>query len=310
MTIHDDNPQRQQAELFFEQLFHQLAAEERVEVRTKLPGEDQPMRRAFYADPKVAARYAIGLGRDHEVYAGAAPRLGKDGSKAGVPRLWALWADLDVKDGYTRESRLKQLLELPYHPSIVVWTGGGFHPYWLLNESAEGPEELSRAECVMGRIAEGLGGDPVHDRCRILRVPGTCNSKYGEPRPVVMERYYPDLRHGLEELGQMAEVLPRKASDDPGYGGAVQWDVLNGRIREGGRNVILASVAGSLRNRGLDAETICIVLLELNQRRCEPPLAETEVVDIGRSIGRYPPGSPKYRKSSAIRVYANRKVNP
>ena len=49
--------------------------------------------------------------------------------------------------------------------------------------------------------------------------------------------------------------------------------------------------------------------MEVNRLRCEPPLAEAEVVGIGRSIGRYPPGSPKYRKSSAIRVYANRKVN-
>jgi hypothetical protein len=267
------------------------------------------MHRRFYATPTEAARYAIRLGRDHEVYAGAALRLGKDGTKVGVTRLWALWADLDGKDGYTRESRIEQLAKLPYQPSIVVWTGGGFHPYWLLNESAEGPEELSRAECIMRRIAEGLQGDPVHDRSRILRVPGTFNWKYGEPRPVVMEHYYPDLRYGFEELEGMAEALPRKASGDPDKSGAVPQDVLSGPIRDGRRNVTLASVAGSLRDRGLDAETICLVLLEVNQRRCESPLAEAEVVGIGRSICRYPPGSPRYRRSSAIRVYTNRKVS-
>jgi hypothetical protein len=138
------------------------------------------MHRRFYATPTEAARYAIRLGRDHEVYAGAALRLGKDGTKVGVTRLWALWADLDVKDGYTRESRIEQLLGLPHHPSILVWTGGGWHPYFLLKKPAEGPEELDRAEYVMRRIAEGLGGDPVHDRSRILRVPGTYNWKYGD----------------------------------------------------------------------------------------------------------------------------------
>jgi hypothetical protein len=69
--------------------------------------------------------------------------------------------------------------------------------------------------------------------------------------------------------------------------------------------VALASVAGSLRDRGLDAEAICVVLLEVNRLRCQPPLAEVEVVGIGRSIGRYPPGSPRYGRSSAIRIHTN-----
>ncbi len=68
MTIHDVNPQLQQVELFFDQLFQQLAANERIEVRHKVPGEGQPMRKAFYADLKVAARNAIMLGRREEVY--------------------------------------------------------------------------------------------------------------------------------------------------------------------------------------------------------------------------------------------------
>ena len=267
------------------------------------------MHRWFYATPTEAAKNAIRLGRDHEVYAGAALRLGKDGTKAGVTRLWALWADLDIKDGFTRESRTEQLLELPLQPSILVWTGGGWHSYFLLEKPADGPKKLQRAELLMRRLAAGLRSDPVHDRSRILRVPGTYNWKYGEPRPVVMERFDPDLRYGLEEVEEMAEALPGDVVDDVDKADMVSRDVLGGPIREGGRNVTLASVAGSLRDRGLDAEIICIVLLEVKQRRCEPPLAEAEVVGIGRSIGRYPPGSPRYRKSSAIRVYTNRKVS-
>jgi Primase C terminal 1 (PriCT-1) len=307
VIVHDVNPQQQQAELFFRQLFRELAAEERIEVRTKLPGDGQPMRRTFYADPKVAAENAIMLGRREEVYVGVAPRRGEDGTKVGVSRLLAIWADLDAKGSHTRESRTEQLKKLLLQPSIMVWTGGGWHPYFLLKKPAEGPEELDCAEYLMGRIAEGLGGDPVHDRSRILRVPGTFNRKCGKPRPVVIEHCYPDRRYGLEELWEMAEALPGKASDGPDYSGAVQWDVLNGRIREGRRNVTLASVAGSLRDRGLDAETICVVLLELNRRRCEPPLDEAEVVGIGQSIGRCPAGRPRYVRSSTKRVHPNDK---
>jgi hypothetical protein len=262
------------------------------------------MHRRFYAAPTEAARYAIRLGRDHEVYAGAALRLGKDGTKVGITRLWALWADLDAKDGYTRESRIEQLLELPHHPSILVWTGGGWHPYFLLKKPAEGPEELDRAELVMRRLAAGLASDPVHDRSRILRVPGTYNWKYGEPRPVVMEHFDPDLRYGLEEVEEMAEALPGDAGvgDDVHHGGMVSRDVLGGPIREGGRNVALTSVAGSLRNRGLDADIICRVLLEVNRFKCEPPLSEAEVIRISRSISKYPAGPLRYIGSSARRV--------
>ena len=268
------------------------------------------MRRAFYSDLKEAARNAIMLGRREEVYVGAAPRRGEEGTKAGVSRVLAIWADLDARGSHTRESRTEQLMKLLLRPSIMVWTGGGWHSYFLLEKPADGPEELQRAELVMRRLAAGLASDPVHDRSRILRVPGTYNWKYGELRPVVLERFDPDLRYGLGELEEMVGVLLGGAGvgDDVHHVGTVSRDVLSGPIRDGQRNVTLASVAGSLRDRGLDVETICIVLLEVNQRRCEPPLAEAEVVGIGRSIGRYPPGSPRYRSSSAIRVYANRKA--
>jgi Primase C terminal 1 (PriCT-1) len=313
VTIHDVNPQLQQAELFFEQLFHQLAAKERVEVRHKLPGEGQPMRRAFYADLKEAARNAIMLGRREEVYVGAAPRRGEEGTKAGVSRLLAIWADLDAKGSHTRESRTEQLIKLLLQPSIVVWTGGGWHVYFLLEKPADGPEELQRAELVMRRLAAGLASDPVHDRSRILRMPGTYNWKYGEPRPVVLEHFDPDLRYGLEQLEEMVEFLPGNVFEDVGDdvqdGGTVSQDVLRGPIREGGRNVALASVAGSLRNRGLDAETICHVLLEVNRFRCEPPLKDSEVVRVGHSISRYPADSARYIGSPARRVRHNEEAD-
>ncbi len=307
MIIHDVNPQQQQVELFFDQLFQQLAANERIEVRSKLPGEGHPMRRTFYADPKVAAQNAIMLGRREEVYVGAAPRRGEDGTKAGVSRVLAIWADLDAKGSHTRESRTEQLLELPHHPSIMVWTGGGWHSYFLLEKPADGPEELQRAERIMRRLATGLASDPVHDRSRILRVPGTYNWKYGEPRPVVMDHCDSNLRFGLEELWEMADALPGGVGEDVLKDGMVSRDVLSGPIRDGRRNVTLASIAGSLRDRGLDAESICVVLLDVNRLRCEPLLDEVEVVEIGQSIGRYPAGRPRYVRSSAKRVYPNDK---
>ena len=50
-------------------------------------------------------------------------------------------------------------------------------------------------------------------------------------------------------------------------------------------------------------ETICAVLVEVNRLLCEPPLKEAEAIGIGRSVGGYPAGSPRFRRSSARRIY-------
>ena len=63
-------------------------------------------------------------------------------------------------------------------------------------------------------------------------------------------------------------------------------------IPDGQRNTALASVAGSLRRKGLEETEIYLALLEENQRRCQPPLPEKEVASIAASISRYDPAPP------------------
>ena len=160
----------------------------------------------------------------------------------------------------------------------------------------------------MRRLGQGLGGDPVWDRARILRVPSTFNYKYGLSRPVEPERFEPCLRYDLDQLEEMAEAFPEEGAPEgvPTAGrSSVRRDALAAPIREGERNVTLASVAGSLRDRGLDEDNIAVVLLEVNRLRCNPPLEATEVLRIARSVGRYTLGSPRYRSSPVSRVRRN-----
>jgi len=60
-------------------------------------------------------------------------------------------------------------------------------------------------------------------------------------------------------------------------------------IPEGQRDSTLASLAGSMRRRGMVEEEIAAALTAVNARRCRPPLPEAAVSRIARSVGRYEP---------------------
>ena len=77
------------------------------------------------------------------------------------------------------------------------------------------------------------------------------------------------------DAGQPAESSPAPALDD--------------MIPEGRRNEALASLAGTMRRRGMKSEEIHAALAAVNARRCTPPLAEAELRAIATSVGRYPP---------------------
>jgi DNA-binding transcriptional ArsR family regulator len=62
----------------------------------------------------------------------------------------------------------------------------------------------------------------------------------------------------------------------------------------GERNNKLASIAGTMRRRGLSREAIEAALLEENRRRCDPPLAEGEVRRTAESVARYEPAAEEW----------------
>jgi hypothetical protein len=64
-------------------------------------------------------------------------------------------------------------------------------------------------------------------------------------------------------------------------------------IPEGGRNTILASLAGAMRRQGMTPEAIRSALRAENAQRCQPPLPPTEVDRIAASVSRYEPAPSK-----------------
>jgi putative DNA primase/helicase len=63
----------------------------------------------------------------------------------------------------------------------------------------------------------------------------------------------------------------------------------NGRVPEGQRNSTLASLAGTMRRKGMSATAIEAALRVYNVEQCSPPLSDSEVVRIAGSISRYEP---------------------
>lgn len=61
------------------------------------------------------------------------------------------------------------------------------------------------------------------------------------------------------------------------------------------RNSELTSIGGELRAAGWSHRDIERRLLEVNHRRCEPPLPDREVLGVARSVAQYPVGDKPFR---------------
>jgi hypothetical protein len=85
------------------------------------------------------------------------------------------------------------------------------------------------------------------------------------------------------------------------------------RIAEGGRNDTLASLAGTMRRRGMSAEAIEAALAVVNQQQCDPQLSDAEVSTIAKSVSRYCPALPVPTARSAYEIildYFRQKYRP
>ena len=78
---------------------------------------------------------------------------------------------------------------------------------------------------------------------------------------------------------------PSKAREAPASPGGTD----GATVPEGGRNATLASLAGTMRRRGMAGPAILAALLAENEARCRPPLHQDEVAKIAASVERYAP---------------------
>jgi hypothetical protein len=155
---------------------------------------------------------------------------------------------------------------------------------------------VALAKELLRGLATALGADlQAAEPARILRLPGTLNYKYDPPREATVETFDASWRYSLKDL---AAILPITA-DAP----KPPAPPITGTIGAGSRNATLASLAGTMRKRGMSVDEITAALLAVNAERCRPPLNPDEVRRIAESVGRYDPGvTPQTPASPRIEI--------
>jgi hypothetical protein len=135
----------------------------------------------------------------------------KDGARSRckdtVAALDQIPADLDLTHiVQPRDEIMACLKQMILRPSEIRDSGFGLHALWYLKEPVDDERGLSDAEALMKWLAELLAGDPaVAHRATLLRLPGTDNTKDGNPRKCcVIEKS--DAIYDISELVEMCEL--------------------------------------------------------------------------------------------------------
>lgn len=193
--------------------------EHAVEIRA-LPNERGAGRHhpIFTRDPETIEVHCVRWDQlERAIYFGIATRItgNPTGTRADIAELPALWVDIDTdKHGLDKSEVVRTLRAMPLPPSCFVDSGGGLHCYWLLREAIDvrqGAEDWQEREeaivTALKQLAGVCGGDiAVCDLARVLRLPGTHNTKTGELRLArVLEASW--ARHEFDDLVDMLDWL-------------------------------------------------------------------------------------------------------
>lgn len=155
----------------------------------------------WFSDAFSAAVKAEEINKSADTYFGcllqdrSAMKGNSRGSAETARVLGGLWLDIDLalpthtKQGLpTSEGEVRAAIErLPLPPSLVLFTGGGYHAWWMLREPYTIDTDTERSAIVAPTVdgwqrfcAEQFGFtiDQTGDLARVMRLPGLLNHKY------------------------------------------------------------------------------------------------------------------------------------
>jgi len=217
---------------------------------------------------KIGAFYGVALRSE------ASLKDGK-GDAAHCHLLTALFVDVDDKH-LGREESLRRLASFPLKPSMMVDSGGGFHPYWLLKHPIRlTGDGMSQAKSLLRRLASAVADvvdESVSEPARVLRLPSGINFKkqYPEPRPV---RLMIDDVAPRYEIAEFEAILPAERTS----GSATEGFQVPPTIKSGDRHEIIYKFLRSQKARGVSKEVALVGCHKLNEDQCKPPIPKDEL---------------------------------
>jgi len=180
---------------------------------------------------------------------------------------------LDIDNRHAGKQSLEELERRHemLSPTATVRTGGGGNHLFFRHPGGRIPNRTDLLG-LSGLDIRGDGGYVVAPPSR--HVSGEIYLWEASPDEVAISEMPPWLIHLLLEP-------TKRAGDGPA-------SEAGPKIMEGQRNSCLASLAGTMRARGMGRAAIEAALLEENQEKCCPPLPDSEVIAIAKSVARYP----------------------
>ncbi|MCW2315703.1 phage/plasmid-associated DNA primase [Rhodoblastus acidophilus] len=140
-------------------------------------------------------------------------------SKETIGELVALWVDIDLKNVKLGPLEIKTRLgKLRLRPTVIIDSGNGLHVWYFLTEALPAtPENIAELEALLGLMCFSLGGDKsCCEVARLMRLPGSHNTKRGEFKPVNVLAEHSDFsrRYDFAELQEFWHDEPRVLTDD------------------------------------------------------------------------------------------------
>ena len=133
-------------------------------------------------------------------------------AKETVHEVVVIHADVDFRNIDLEPAEIMaRIAQLRLPPSLVVSSGHGIHLYWILHEAIEATHEtIEQVEAVLRQLCDHVGGDrQCCEVARLMRLPGSHNTKFGEWLPVEILAERPNCRYELDEIEEwLSETAP------------------------------------------------------------------------------------------------------
>lgn len=184
------------------------------------------------------------------------------------------WIVYDVDNRNGGMESFKKLEKLLISTFTVKSGSGGYHYYYKLPEGFNGELKKNLDDI-------GYTGIDIKNKKGCLIAPESvhpCGS------------VYKIIAGSLDKLAEVpAELLKLaiKTKETTEYSEQIERVYSNYTVEIGNRNNFLTSETGKLFARGLKYNEVRLLILDLNQKRCRPPLPYKEVMAIIKSIARY-----------------------